>query len=229
MSFGNGCHYCLGSSLARLEAQVAIGSFVRRFPDLERRASPSGTAGSCRGARVTSREAGLAGAGDRCPRGGARLRGRCGARSTRSCGHDVRDSCRCRSGSNRCRQGTPACRRGNRLPRGISRRLPPVAARCSAPRRRGLSLGASTRRWAAPSASASRTRRVARDTRRGRGMRTRALTTPPEEGAHGAGCRDQRAQRHTLRESARRSRAMSSRRTFSYTKPHSWQRSMPRR
>ena len=32
LSFGSGAHYCLGSSLARLEAQVAIGSFVRRFP-----------------------------------------------------------------------------------------------------------------------------------------------------------------------------------------------------
>jgi len=34
MSFGNGIHHCLGSSLARTEAQVAIGSLVRRFPDL---------------------------------------------------------------------------------------------------------------------------------------------------------------------------------------------------
>jgi cytochrome P450 len=33
LSFGSGAHYCLGSSLAKLEAQVAIGSFVRRFPD----------------------------------------------------------------------------------------------------------------------------------------------------------------------------------------------------
>jgi len=33
LSFGSGAHYCLGSSLARLEAQVAIGSFVRRFPN----------------------------------------------------------------------------------------------------------------------------------------------------------------------------------------------------
>lgn len=32
VSFGSGAHYCLGSSLARLEAQVAIGTFVRRFP-----------------------------------------------------------------------------------------------------------------------------------------------------------------------------------------------------
>jgi cytochrome P450 len=35
VSFGSGVHYCLGSSLARLEAQVAIGTFARRFPDAE--------------------------------------------------------------------------------------------------------------------------------------------------------------------------------------------------
>jgi cytochrome P450 len=34
MSFGNGIHHCLGSSLARTEAQVAIGTLVRLFPDL---------------------------------------------------------------------------------------------------------------------------------------------------------------------------------------------------
>jgi cytochrome P450 len=34
MSFGNGIHHCLGSSLARTEAQIAIGTLVRRFPDL---------------------------------------------------------------------------------------------------------------------------------------------------------------------------------------------------
>lgn len=31
LSFGSGAHYCLGASLAKLEAQVAIGSFVERF------------------------------------------------------------------------------------------------------------------------------------------------------------------------------------------------------
>jgi cytochrome P450 len=40
MSFGNGIHHCLGSSLARIEAQVAIGSLVRRFPDLELAGEP---------------------------------------------------------------------------------------------------------------------------------------------------------------------------------------------
>jgi cytochrome P450 len=40
MSFGNGIHHCLGSSLARVEAQVAIGSIVRRFPLLELAGEP---------------------------------------------------------------------------------------------------------------------------------------------------------------------------------------------
>lgn len=31
VSFGSGVHYCLGASLAKLEAEIAIGSFVRRF------------------------------------------------------------------------------------------------------------------------------------------------------------------------------------------------------
>jgi cytochrome P450 len=35
LSFGHGIHYCIGSPLARIEAQAAIGSLVRRFPDLE--------------------------------------------------------------------------------------------------------------------------------------------------------------------------------------------------
>jgi cytochrome P450 len=35
LSFSGGPHYCLGASLARLEAQVAIGTLLGRFPDLE--------------------------------------------------------------------------------------------------------------------------------------------------------------------------------------------------
>jgi cytochrome P450 len=35
VAFGGGFHSCLGAHLARLEARVAIGTLVRRFPDLE--------------------------------------------------------------------------------------------------------------------------------------------------------------------------------------------------
>jgi cytochrome P450 len=34
VAFGYGIHHCLGASLARLEASVAIGTVVRRYPDL---------------------------------------------------------------------------------------------------------------------------------------------------------------------------------------------------
>ena len=40
LSFGGGHHYCLGASLARLEAQVAIGTLVGRFPTIEPTADP---------------------------------------------------------------------------------------------------------------------------------------------------------------------------------------------
>jgi cytochrome P450 len=40
LGFGSGVHYCLGASLARLEAQVAIGTLIRRFPDLELAGDP---------------------------------------------------------------------------------------------------------------------------------------------------------------------------------------------
>ncbi len=33
-SFGGGAHYCLGAPLARLEAQIAIGTLVQRFPEM---------------------------------------------------------------------------------------------------------------------------------------------------------------------------------------------------
>jgi cytochrome P450 len=33
-SFGGGVHHCLGNALARLEAEVAIGTLVRRFPSM---------------------------------------------------------------------------------------------------------------------------------------------------------------------------------------------------
>lgn len=35
LSFGGGVHFCLGAHLARLETEIAIGSFVRRFENLE--------------------------------------------------------------------------------------------------------------------------------------------------------------------------------------------------
>jgi hypothetical protein len=35
LAFGGGVHYCLGASLARAEAQIAIGRLIRRFPELD--------------------------------------------------------------------------------------------------------------------------------------------------------------------------------------------------
>ncbi|MET0388150.1 MAG: cytochrome P450 [Polyangiales bacterium] len=35
LAFGGGIHFCLGAHLARMEAQIAIGSLVRRVPKLE--------------------------------------------------------------------------------------------------------------------------------------------------------------------------------------------------
>jgi cytochrome P450 len=34
MSFGRGVHHCLGAALSRVEAQAALGSLARRFPEL---------------------------------------------------------------------------------------------------------------------------------------------------------------------------------------------------
>jgi cytochrome P450 len=35
LSFGGGAHYCLGAALARLEGEVAIGSLIDRFPEID--------------------------------------------------------------------------------------------------------------------------------------------------------------------------------------------------
>ena len=34
LGFGHGIHFCLGAPLARMEAEIALGSLLRRFPDL---------------------------------------------------------------------------------------------------------------------------------------------------------------------------------------------------
>jgi len=34
LSFGGGVHYCLGAQLARIEAQTAIATLLRRLPNL---------------------------------------------------------------------------------------------------------------------------------------------------------------------------------------------------
>jgi cytochrome P450 len=41
LAFGHGIHHCLGAPLARMEGQIALGTLLRRFPEL-RLAAPSG-------------------------------------------------------------------------------------------------------------------------------------------------------------------------------------------
>jgi cytochrome P450 len=40
VAFGQGNHFCLGANLARLEAQIAIGALLRRFPDFDGERAP---------------------------------------------------------------------------------------------------------------------------------------------------------------------------------------------
>jgi cytochrome P450 len=41
LSFGHGVHFCLGASLARLEARIALPRLVQRFPDLRPAGEPT--------------------------------------------------------------------------------------------------------------------------------------------------------------------------------------------
>jgi cytochrome P450 len=40
IAFGRGIHFCLGAALSRVEAQVAIGTVVRRLPGIELACAP---------------------------------------------------------------------------------------------------------------------------------------------------------------------------------------------
>ncbi len=40
LAFGHGAHFCLGSQLAKLEAEIAIGSLLRRFPEFTGSSEP---------------------------------------------------------------------------------------------------------------------------------------------------------------------------------------------
>ena len=41
LSFGLGAHYCVGAPLARLEAQIAIATLLRRVKNLHLRVAPA--------------------------------------------------------------------------------------------------------------------------------------------------------------------------------------------
>jgi cytochrome P450 len=41
MAFASGIHYCLGSALAKLEVEVAVGTLFQRFPNMNIVGTPS--------------------------------------------------------------------------------------------------------------------------------------------------------------------------------------------
>jgi cytochrome P450 len=41
LAFGHGIHFCLGAALARMEAQLAFTSLLRRFPHLRLAVPPT--------------------------------------------------------------------------------------------------------------------------------------------------------------------------------------------
>jgi cytochrome P450 len=40
LAFGHGIHYCLGAPLARMEGEIALGTLLRRMPNLRLGAAP---------------------------------------------------------------------------------------------------------------------------------------------------------------------------------------------